>query len=84
MKVDISKFDNVEEFCKNFSYVNGCLHLSYLYKDWTDYFCSTYSKQYVMENCENYNPNDEECLLNYIIEELYDEEEYFDSCLDDD
>ena len=84
MKIDVSKFDNVEDFCKNFAYENGCLRLSYLYKNWTDYVCSTYSKQEVLSKCENYDPDNENCSLNYIIKELYDEEEYYDSGLDED
>ena len=84
MKIDVSKFDNVEDFCKTFSYTHGCLMLSMLYKDWTDYFCSTFPKQYVLDCCENYNSDDCNKCLVVLIENLCEEEDYHDCGLDED
>jgi hypothetical protein len=86
MKIDVSKFDNVEDFCKTFSCMNGCFKLSFLYENWTDYFCRTFSKQHVLDCCENYNSKlcDNSPIIG-IIEGLYEEnDEDHDCCLDDD
>lgn len=84
MKIDISEFDTIEEFCKNFSYMHGCLRLSYLYENWTDYVYNTFSKQEVIDNCEDYDVElNKNNPIACFIEGLYNEEEY-DSYLDDD
>ena len=82
MKIKISNFNNVEDFCKEFSYFNGCKHLSFLYESWTDYFCSTFSKQFVIECCEDYYTNVNKDIIS-LIGSLYDEEDY-DGYLDED
>jgi hypothetical protein len=84
MKIQVSNFKDVEDFCKAFSYLDGEKQLSFLYENWTDYFRNTFSKQYVIECCEDYYSNikiNKDIVA--IIESLYDETEC-DSCLDED
>jgi hypothetical protein len=84
MKIQASNFKTVEDFCRAFSYLNECKQLSFLYENWTDYFCSTFSKQFVIECCEDYYSNTKiNKDIVAIIEGLYDETDY-DGCLDED
>lgn len=82
--IKASDFNNVEDFCRAFSYLSGCQKLSFLYENWTDYLSSTFSKQVVIEGCEDYYTD---VVINKdiisLIESLHDEEDY-DGYLDED
>jgi hypothetical protein len=76
MKIRASDFKDVESFCEEFCKLIGVEKLSFLYKNWTDYFCSTFSKQGVIECCEDYYtaPKINKNIVR-AIESLHDEEE---------